>query len=297
MDDAENQADEGKTRWAGTKGLLFALGCYAVLFIIQLIGYFGTHVLVLLAQSFETLSDVLISTALILVTIASRRPPDEEHLFGHERAQNVAAIVSATILISFFSVDTIRRGIQGLLHHTPQEHHTTVALVVTLAGMVIVAIPILVIRREKSTGPTTRAQLVSLGRDEVAYVLALIAIVLTIKNVYWADPVGSIVLGVIIALAAVLLFIENYPFLIGKAPDRQMLDRLTSAARSVPGVLGVHEVVAEHIGPSTIHVDMHITVEPHMSIAEASEISEEVRGVLADITGSDFAGIHVDPEV
>jgi len=294
----EETTKPAKSRWfdtPGTKGLAFALGCYTLLFIIQVVAYFGTHVLVMLAQSFETLSDVLISSALILVTVFSSRPADEQHLFGHERAQNVAAIVSATILISFFSVESIRRGIEGLLHHAAHEHHTGVALAVTLAGMVIVAIPILVIAREKSNAPTARAQLVSLARDEVAYVLAVVAIILTIKDIIWADPVGSIIIGVIIAFAAIYLFRENYAFLIGKAPDVETMERLIEAADSVPGVSGVHDIAAEYIGPAKIHVDMHITVKPHMSIEEAHEIVTEVRSRLQAVTGTDLTGIHVDP--
>lgn len=294
----EETAKPAKKKWLetpGTKGLAFALGCYTLLFVIQLAAYFGTHVLVLLAQSFETLSDVLISTALILVTVLSSRPADEEHHFGHERAQNVAAIVSATILISFFSIESIRRGIEGLLHQVPHEHHTGVALAVTLAGMVIVSVPILVIRREKSDAPTARAQLVSLARDEIAYVLVLVAIILTIKDVTWADPVGSIIIGVIIAFAAIYLFRKNYAFLIGKAPDVETMEKLIEAADSAPGVSGVHDIAAEYIGPSKIHVDMHISVKPHMSIEEANEIVTEVRARLQAVTGTDYSGIHVDP--
>ena len=294
----EETAKPAKTGWfdtPGTKGLAFALGCYTLLFIIQLIAYFGTHVLVLLAQSFETLSDVLISSALIMVTVFASRPADEEHLFGHERAQNVAAIVAATILISFFSVESIRRGIEGLIHQSTQQHHTGVALAVTLAGMVIVAIPILVIGREKSGTPTVRAQMVSLARDEMAYALVLVAILLTIKDVTWADPVGSIIIGVFIAFAAIYLFRENYAFLIGKAPDVETMERLIEAAGSAPGVSGVHDIAAEYLGPSKIHVDMHITVEPHMTIEDANEIVTEVRSRLQAVTGTDVAGIHVDP--
>ena len=95
----------------------------------------------------------------------------------------------------------------------------TLAYVGVKAGMVIVVIPILVISREKSGTPTVRAQMVSLARDEIAYALVLVAILLTMKDVTWADPAGSIIIGVFIAFAAIYLFRENYAFLIGKAPD------------------------------------------------------------------------------
>jgi cation diffusion facilitator family transporter len=280
---------------SGARGLTFALACYASLFAIQLIGYFSTHLLVLLAQSFETLSDVLISSALLFVTYMSAKPPDEEHHFGHERAQNVVAIMSATILIAFFSVETIRRGIAGLLHPPGHIHHGGIAILITAIGMVIVAVPIIVIAREHSDAATTRAQLVSLGRDEVVYILAIIAIVLAINGNDWADAVGSIIVGVMIIFAAVYLIRENYQFLIGRAPDDETLDALMEAAKSVPRVMGVHRLTAEHVGPNTLHVDMHITVKPGTHIEEADEIADEVREKLIPLTGTEYGEIHVEP--
>ena len=120
---------------------------------------------------------------------------------------------------------------------------------------------------------------------------------MTIKDVLWADPVGSIIIGVVIAFAAVYLFKENYAFLIGKAPDEETMERMIEAADSVPGVSSVHDIAAEYIGPAKIHVDMHITVKPHMSIEQAHGIVTEVRSRLQAVTGTDFTGIHVDPDI
>jgi len=51
------------------------------------------------------------------------------------------------------------------------------------------------------------------------------------------------------------------------------MERLIEAAGSARGV-GVHDIAAEYLGPSKIHVDMHITVEPHMTIEDANEIGQ-----------------------
>jgi ferrous-iron efflux pump FieF len=283
-------------RKAGTRGLIFALVCYTALFLLQLIAYFSTNVLVLFAQAFETLSDVLISSILLLVTFWSLKPPDEDHAFGHERAQFIAAVISAAVLIAFFSSEAIRRGIEELTHHPAHMHNTGLAIGVTIAGMAIVAVPLFVLRGEESRrAATARAQMFSLARDEFAYGIALVAIVLSAKGYGWADGVGSIIVGVMIALAAVFLFLESYDFLIGKSPGKDTLARLTAAAMSVPEVMEVHELMVEHVGPRKLHVDMHITVEPGTSLEEADRIAKEVELKLAPLTENDQAGIHVEP--
>jgi ferrous-iron efflux pump FieF len=278
------------------RGLVFAIVCYTSLFLLQLIAYFSTNVLVLFAQAFETLSDVLISSILLLVTFWSLRPADEDHAFGHERSQYIAAVISAAVLIAFFSSEAIRRGIEELTHYPGHIHNTGLAMGITIAGMAIVAVPLFVLRGEESRrAATARAQLFSLARDEVAYAVALVAIVLSARGYRWADGVGSIIVGVMIALAAVFLFLESYDFLIGKSPDKKMLARLTAAALSVPEVLDVHELMVEHIGPAKLHVDMHITVEPGTSIEDADRIARDVELKLAPLTENDKAGIHVEP--
>jgi len=88
---------------AETRGIKIALIGYLLLVVLQLATYFFTNILVLLAQALEMVSDVLVSTFLLLSAFWSRKPADEFHMFGHGRAQNVAALVSATILISFKS--------------------------------------------------------------------------------------------------------------------------------------------------------------------------------------------------
>jgi len=91
-----------------TRGIKIALLGYLILVVLQLATYLLTNILVLLAQALEMLSDVLISTFLLLSAFWSRKPADEFHMFGHGRAQNVAALISATILISFMSLETFR---------------------------------------------------------------------------------------------------------------------------------------------------------------------------------------------
>lgn len=99
---------------AGTRGLKLALTSYSILVVLQLATYLVTNILVLLAQALEMLSDVLISAFLLLSVFWSRKAADEIHMFGHGRVQNVAAMVSATILIFFMSVETFRQAIPKL---------------------------------------------------------------------------------------------------------------------------------------------------------------------------------------
>lgn len=281
-----------------TRGIKLALLGYLILVIIQLATYFFTNILVVLAQALEMLSDVLISTFLLLSTSWSQKPADEFHMFGHGRAQNVAALVSATILISFMSLETFREAIPKFLQ-TPaasEFQNTTLALIVILVGMVVVAIPAIEILRVKTRGASAKAQLIALLKDEVSYMAALIAVVLVAQGYLWADPLASIFVATVIALSGLYLFKDNVHYLLGRAPSREFMEKIESTAKSVKGVLGFHDLKAEYIGPNVVHTGFHIEVARGTPIEEADRIAEEVQEKVSRETGCQYCVIHVDPK-
>lgn len=78
--------------------LKLAVGIYLLVFVLKIVVYFFTGVMALLAEALHTLSDIFISGFLLVATIWSRKEADEVYMFGHGRAQNVAALVAATLL-------------------------------------------------------------------------------------------------------------------------------------------------------------------------------------------------------
>ncbi|MEM3088327.1 MAG: cation diffusion facilitator family transporter, partial [Candidatus Bathyarchaeia archaeon] len=220
-----------------TRGIKIALVGYLILVVLQLATYFLTNILVLFAQALEMLSDVLVSSFLLLSVFWSQKPADEFHMFGHGRAQNVAALVSATILIFFMSLETFREAIPKL-YQTPEASllNINLALTMILVGMFIVAIPTIDILKVKARSASVKAQLVALLKDEVSYIAALIAVVFVAQGYYLADPIASMFVAVVIAFGGLYLFKDNVHYLIGRAPNKQFMEKVEFIAKSVEGV-------------------------------------------------------------
>jgi len=279
-----------------TRGIKIALIGYLILVILQLATYYFTNILVLFAQALEMLSDVLVSTFLLLSIYWSRKPADEFHMFGHGRAQNVAALVSAAILIFFMSLEAFREAIPKLFQAEASEfQNPNLALIVILVGMFVVAIPTIDILRVKARGASAKAQLVALLKDEVSYVAALIAVVLVTQGYYLADPLASLFVAAVIALGGLYLFKDNVHYLVGRAPSSEFMEKVELTAKSVKGVLGVHDLKAEYVGPNLVHTGFHIEVAKGTPIEEADRIAEEVKERVSRETGCQHCVIHVDP--
>jgi cation diffusion facilitator family transporter len=161
--------------------------------------------------------------------------------------------------------------------------------------MVVIAIPSVDILRTKTRGASLKAQLVGLLKDEISYVAAFVGVALASQGYIVADTVASLFVASVIAAGGIYLLKDNVHYLVGRAPDAQFFKELESAAKSVRGVLGVHDLKAEYVGPSVIQASLHIEVEKGSSIENADRIAHEVEERVSKEVNCRYCVIHVDP--
>jgi len=278
-------------------GLRLTLILYVVIFVLKLVAYLSTGVIALLAEALHTLSDIFVAGFLLVALLYSRRKADTTHMFGYGRAQNVGALVAATLFISFTSFELYSEAIPRLFE---SEHATyqnlPLAVGVLVVSMVIAAAPLVTLLRQKQRGAAAKAQMMELINDELGLLAALLGTLSITWGFSLGDPLAAIVVATIIAVNAVGLFRENLSMLLGRSPGAGYIAEVKQIALGVPGVLEVHNVQAEYIGPERVHVILHIRVDPQMPVIEANRIAELVeKRVYRTETNPDFCTVHVDP--
>lgn len=286
---------DSSSQESDVRSLKIVVGTYILVFAMKLAVYIMTGVMTIFAEALHTLSDIFVSSFLLVATIWSRKEADEVHMFGYGRAQNVAALVAATLFISFTSFELYRESIPRLFNPGQAAYQNlSLAIGVVVVSMFIAAIPLINLFRQKKRGAAARAQLTELFNDEMGLLAALIGILFIMRGEFIADPIASIIVATIIAYNAIGLFKENMSFLLGRSPGTEFLKTVESLARSVDGVLGVHDMRAEYIGPDTVHVGMHIEVQKGTPVEEADRISEEVKEKVHKEVKGGYCFIHVD---
>jgi len=278
------------------RSLQLTVAVYAVVLAMKLIVYLMSGVMALLAEALHTLSDLFVSGFLLAAMYLARRAPDREHTFGHGRAQNVAALVAATLFISFTSFELYREAIPRLFKtHEAEYQNLPWVIAVLVLSMLIAAAPMVKLVRQKTRGAAAKAQLTELVNDELGLVAALVGTLFVAWGKPIADPLAAIVVATIIAYNAIGLFRENASFLMGRSPDPEFLEEIERLARAVPGVLDVHDLRAEQSGPETINAGLHIEVRRGLPVEEADRIAEEVTKQIQQITKG-YCVVHVDPQ-
>ncbi len=278
------------------RSLYMTVGLYAVIVIIKLVAYFSTHVLALLAESFHTLSDLFISGFLLIALLWSRRSADKEHMFGHGRAQNVAALLAATLFLSFTSLRLYEEAIPKLFQiHTTTHENLPIAIGVLVASMLIAGAPLVSLVRQKALGAAAKAQMIELINDELGVLAALVGTILIALGYPLADPIATIIVATIIAVNAIGVFRDNLGLVLGKSPGPEYIEKVRQIAMATKGVLGVVGPWAEYIGPDSIHVDLQVKVTSGITVDVANTIARNVRQRVQADMNCLYCSVHAEP--
>jgi cation diffusion facilitator family transporter len=271
---------------------------YVVVMALKLWAYSATHVLALLAEGLHTLSDIFVSGFLLVAAVWSRRRPDDVYMFGYGRAQYVGALVAATLFISFTSFELYRESVTSLLsgEHTAVHEGFGVAVGVLAFSMLIGLAPLLTLLKEGSKGAAAKAQLMELINDELGLLAALGGTVLSHYGYPLADPLAAAVVATIIAVNGVGLFKENLGALLGRSPEPALLAEIERSVLETPGVVGLHRLRGQQLGPDAVQIDLHVEVSPGLPIEQADVIAHAVEESLAKaVPGALYVSVHVDP--
>jgi cation diffusion facilitator family transporter len=264
---------------------------------------FGANVLVAVAKSAAAVvtgSASLVAEAahswadsgneifLLIANRRARRPPDHAHPFGHGREAYVWSLFAALGLFVAGAAVSVTRGIQELIHPEPAERFL-VGYVVLAVSFVLEGISFLQSVRQ------ARSEAVPLQRDLIEHVMAtsdptlravfaedsaaltglviaaagLAAHQLTGSPV--PDAAGSILVGMLLGVVAVVLINRNRRFLVGEEADPRIRSAVLRALLEMPEVARVTYLRLEVIGPRTVFVtgDVDLTgddTESHLAV-------------------------------
>ncbi len=270
------------------------LAAEIVLLAIKLWGYLSSNLLSVLAEVSNTSSDI----ALVLMMLAgfrfSTRPADQEHPYGHKRAQSALALVVASVFISFVAIQLVESAVETLLGGGRAYAEISLGQAALLASILVRVIPLAPLYRQRHQ-PIMRAQMVDLLNDEATLTGALISTHFVASGQPIADPIIALIIAFIIATTSLLLIRENFGILVGKSPGAEWMEEVRRLACRTQGVLGVHDMKAEYVGPREIHLDIHICVPPDTHVSTGDKISESLERSLRERLGVTQVTVHVDP--
>lgn len=248
----------------------------------------------LLADGLDSLLDIVTAAFAGVGEHVSRKPPDADHPFGHEKFQLLFSVAIALTL--FFSGYLIAEdAIQRLIRKEGLVFSWLILVVATISivGKLILALVVEFIGK-KINSSVLVANAKNYRTDVLSSVFVIIALFGSYFNVWWLDPVCAFIIVLLIFYTGFEIAKFSLPELLDRAPPEEVVTRVKKIACSHPAVKEVHIVRLRSIlGIYT--GDFHLLLDPKMTLNEAHDIAEEVKAKIEEDKSFKDILIHIEP--
>jgi cation diffusion facilitator family transporter len=276
-------------------GAWLSIAAYIVLSTFKLIMSGIGNSEALRADGLNNLTDIIASVAVLVGLKIAQKPPDENHRYGHSRAETIASLVASFIMITV-GIQVIMDSVQSFFH--PKE--TTPDLMTAFVALVSALFMYGIYRYNLNLSKKINSKaLRSAAQDNRSDALVSVGAAIGIAGSYFGlpllDPLAALVVGFMICYTAWEIFKEAALDLTD-AFEITKLKEIEDTIRSTPGVQFVKDIKARLHGSHAI-VDATIFVQPTLTIIEGHQIAEHVEERLHEEHLINDATIHIEPKI
>jgi cation diffusion facilitator family transporter len=265
--------------------------------IVKIVAGLSGHSTAVVADGLESAGDVFASGFVLLGLTLAARPADDNHPYGHGRAETLTGLLIGLALAAtgaLISYESLRRLGQPRL---PLAGYVVWPLVASLlAKMALASVKFRYGRKLGSAALTADAWNDTM--DTVSATAALIAVGLTLSDparFFNADRYGGFIVGLMVVSVGVRVSRETALQLMDTMPDDKLMKQIRAVASTVPGVRGVEKCFARKTG-LRYHVDLHLEVDPEITVRQSHEIAHNVRyRVREQLDWVADVLVHVEP--
>ena len=278
----------------GNKAIIAAFFANLGIAIAKFVAFILTGAASMLAESIHSVADAGNQGLLLLGGRKAKRPPSERHPFGYARERYFWAFVVALVLFSMGGLFALYEGVEKL--REPHEIESpSIAIGVLIFGILLESWSLRTaivetnkVKRpdegywhfiKRSKVPELPVVLLEDIGAMVGLVLALVGVVLaSVTGVERFDALGSVGIGILLVVIALVLAVEMKSLIIGEAAEPQMVDALKAAITGGPEVTQVLNLRTLQLGPEDVlvaaKVELTVNADSREEVARAIDTVE-----------------------
>jgi cation diffusion facilitator family transporter len=260
-------------------------------------GFFGNSY-ALIADAIESTTDIFSSILVLFGLKYASRPPDENHPYGHGKAEPLITfavvgflLISATVIF-IESIHNIQR---------PQSKPESFTLIVL--GLIIIFKEIsfqYVNKKSNETKSTSlKADAWHHRSDAITSLMAFIGISIAIymgKGYEAADDWAALIASLFIVYNAYLIFRPALGEIMDEHLHDDLINQIRKSSSLIEGVVGTEKCLVRKMGMNYI-VDLHVIVDGKLSVVEGHSIAHSVKDKLKiDLPEVTDILIHIEPD-
>lgn len=276
------------------------IGIVVSLFLAVIKGVAGIlgHSYALIADAIESFSDVFSSLILWFGLKVAARPPDEDHPYGHGKAEPIATIIVGLALLIAATIITVE-SIQHLITpHTVPAPFTLIVLVLVIVTKEIMFRYVINIG-EETESQAVKADAFHHRSDAITSGAAFIGISIALiggDGYEGADDWAALLAAAVIVFNAVRIVKPAIAEIMDAAPSEEILEKVKIIASSVELVTGLDKCFVRKMG-FDYYVDLHVIVNGNLSVREGHKIAHDVKDAILDaFPRINDVLVHIEPD-
>lgn len=277
----------------GEKGAWLSIFAYIFLSSTKLfVAYIGESD-ALWADGLNNSTDVIASIAILIGIRISQKPPDQNHRYGHYRAETIASLLAAFIMVAV-GLQVIFSTFTKILNPeiaTPDMLTAWTAIGAAIIMYGVYRYNLSLSRKVNSSALYAAAQ--DNRSDALVSIGAFIGIIGAQWGLHWLDPLAGFLVGVIICKTAWEIF-KDSTLTLTDGFDEERLKKIKEDISNFPGVKKVEDIKGRALGNQSV-LDVTIKVDPNLNVKQSHDITVKIEKELAKKHGILYTHIHIEP--
>jgi cation diffusion facilitator family transporter len=285
-----------RAKYGYLEATISIIGNILIFFIKLCLGLFINSI-ALIADGFHSLSDVSTSGVVIFGFRIAKKKPDKEHPYGHGRAEYIATLIIALLLI-LVGIGFIQQSIERMINLETIQHGEY-AIIISIIVIISAILKELMARYSNAIAKKIKSDVLKADAwhhrsDAISSIGVAIGILGARYGFPILDPIFGIMVSVIIIYVGIKLVRTASNFLLGQSPDQELIKQIKAIAQKTDNVIGIHDVSIHDYGTTKI-LTIHAEVNSNLPLNEAHKIADNLENNI-HIKTSYSSIIHLDPK-
>ncbi len=278
----------------GRNATIVMIVCNTFLFAIKITAGITSNSMAVISDAVNSVTDIISSVVIYFAVKVSAKQADEGHPFGHHRAEPIAGLIVA-IFAGILGFEIFRTSV----FHLVSQHDHNIGIFTILVLLISIGMKFVMSIYSKKTShtinsPALLASSVDSRNDVYISATALVGVIGGFYGYPKMDDIMAILISFWVIYSGYKIGIQNIDYLMGRQPEAGIMEEIKAKTCAAAGVLGIHDIRAHYVG-NYIHVEIHISLNQHLTLTEAHEIGKNVQKAVENIESIHKAFVHIDP--
>jgi len=250
-----------------------------VITIAEIIGGIISGSLSLISDALHNFSDGIAVIISYFAIQLKKKPNTEKHTFGFKRAEILAALINAAVLVAI-SIYLFYESAVRLMH--PQEVEGGLMTLIAAIGLIANVIGTLLLKKDSGSSLNIKSAYLHLLSDAVSSAAVIAGgIAIYFFKIYWLDPVLTILISIYVLKESFEIVTDTLHVLMEGTPKNISMDEIKKLVEQVEGVVDIHHLHVWTVGENDIHLESHINIK-NILTKESDLLRTKIEKLLHD---------------